>query len=173
MAQSYLSRRAASIAQLRGVLLRKLARQFQGLGDEAPDRAAVAGIVEAVLVRVERSGLIDESALAEARAGALMRNGLSSKVVRRKLVHQGLDPDSFSVRETLSARDDDQARRFAERKRLGPFASGRRRASSDRDVRAMVRAGFSPDLALRVLRNLETPEASGASTGVDPDVNAS
>ena len=172
MAQSYLSRRAASMAQLRRVLMRKVARETAAMGDERPDAAVLSGLVETVLERIGRSGLIDEPALAQSRAATLMHKGLSSRSVRRKLVHQGLDPNAGDVGQVLDVADEDQARRFAERKRLGSLATGRRAASPDRDIRAMVRAGFSPDLARRVLRSL-AEDAVGETPEAEPDLNAS
>ena len=44
-----------------------------------------------------------------------------------------------------------QARRLAERKRLGPYRPGERAPYRDRDVRALVRAGFPAGLAKRVV----------------------
>ncbi len=148
MAQAYLVRRAASRHQLQQVLLRKARRLTAADPDEQ-----LRGAIEDSLDRVMRAGLIDDNALARVRASAFVRKGLPTRRVKRSLQQQGFDPESSA--EQLAALDDEaQARRYAERKRLGPFATGRRAPSPERDLRALVRAGFSPGLAARVMRDL-------------------
>jgi hypothetical protein len=69
----------------------------------------------------------------------------------------------------LAIDDESQARRYAERKRLGPFASGRRAVSPERDLRAMIRAGFSPALSKRVLNTLSQEIVQNGASGPDDE----
>ena len=131
-AQAYLARRAASRLQLAQVLLRK-ARRAAG-EDQETDAEAVRTLVEAAVERVALAGWINDGMLAQARAASLARSGLPASAVRRRLVHQGFGremPDD----QLLAIDDESQARRYAERKRLGPFASGRRSATPRRRSR--------------------------------------
>jgi regulatory protein len=162
MAQAYLVRRAASRQQLKRVLLRKARRLTAA--DSDVDAEELRRSIDESLDRVVRAGLIDDDALARVRTSAFVRKGLPGRRVKRTLQQQGLDPGSSA--DELDALDDEtQARRYAERKRLGPFATGRRPPSPERDLRALVRAGFSPDIARRVMRDLAGEAAASGTTG--------
>ena len=149
-AQSYLSRRAASAVQLRVYLLRK----FRAPGTRDAD-AEVAQHVDGVVARLVEAGYLNDLLLARSRAAGLAAKGLPASHVALRLRHQGLSFVNDSSNPTV-ADDESQARRFAERKRLGPLASGRRPASHERDMRALLRAGFSIEIASKVLRDLSS-----------------
>ena len=167
-AQGYLSRRAASRLQLERVLLRKARRHAAGQDEIEP--ASLQALVEAAVERVVQAGWIDDSSLAQSRAASLARNGLPVRTMRRRLTQQGLafDPSGLGDGELDDAT---QARRFAERKRLGPFASGRRAPSPERDLRAMLRAGFSLEIATRVMNDLAESFAGNGGERSAGDMN--
>ena len=62
-----------------------------------------------------------------------------------------MDLAEDSVAEAVDLDEAAQARRLAQRKRLGPYRPGEREPYRDKDLRAMVRAGFSLGLAKRVV----------------------
>lgn len=151
MASRYLARRAASTEQLRRYLIRK----SRGHGPATQQHAEPNGAaIDEVLARIVRAGLVDDHGLAQTRAAALVRKGLSPARMRRDLKRQGFDLDDAKLDGMISVDEEDQAQRYAERHRLGPYASGRRRPSFDRDVRALVRGGFGVDLAVRLMTKL-------------------
>lgn len=154
MARGYLTRRAASTEQLRRYLLRKQRRHTSESGWLPGDAATIHPLVEEVLSRLGRAGLLDDAALARSRRSSLIAKGLPAKRVERTLRMQGLEAEPQETSPGEPIEDEAQAHRYAERKRLGRFASGRRSPSQERDIRALVRAGFAPDLAVRVMGDL-------------------
>lgn len=145
LAFSYVARFATSRARLATYLARKL-RERGWSGDEDPD---VAVVVE----RVVALGFIDDAAFAGMKAASLTRRGYGKGRVRMALHASGIGAEDGS--EALAQADEQRlaaALRFAERRRLGPYAAapadmpGRQRA-----LAAMLRAGHPLDLARRII----------------------
>lgn len=163
----YLERYASSSANLRRVLLRKVQASAKAHGTDAEEGARW---VDDLLARYRRSGLLDDKAYAEMKAGGLQRRGGSTRSIRQKLAAKGVDPDlveqavgSLEGAESGEA-DLAAAVAYARRRRIGPFRverPGREgedpRARRDKDLSAMARAGFDLDTARRVLE-AEDPE---------------
>jgi regulatory protein len=167
-ALSYLERYASSRANLRRVLLGKVERSARWHGT---DREAGARQVEALLDRLARAGYLDDDAYARGRAVTLHRAGHAQAAIRMKLLHKGIDRDT--AERALQALEDEAeapelaaALRYARKRRLGPYRpAGSRAANVERDMAALARKGFSPDLAKRVVQtdDLETLEAEAAA----------
>ncbi len=116
----------------------------------------VADIVE----RYQKSGLIDDRSFAEARARTLHQRGNSAKVIRMKLMSKGVSAElidhSLKLIDEASGEPGSSelgaAQRLAKRRRLGPFAEPSKRAERrDKDMAALARAGFSYDIASKVI----------------------
>lgn len=158
----YLGRYASSSANLRRILLRKVAR---GASDEG-DASASARLVDDLIARYLRSGLLNDSAYAAQAAKSLARRGASRFSISGKLAQKGVAADL--VKETLEGLDEGgnsdlaAACALVRRRRLGPYRS---RGNSDdwqrKDLATLARAGFSFDVARRVLaaRSVEALEA--------------
>ena len=157
LAKAYMHHRAASTAQLRDYLMRKSLQTSSSTGNDLVSASQIRTHIEEAVARIARAGLLNDDALARTRASTLLGKGLPAGRVKRLLAGQGLVAEAARTGETVAPDDELQAIRYAERRRLGPFASGRRPPSFARDVRALVRAGFSPDLALRVMKRLSAP----------------
>lgn len=150
----YLSRFATSSVNLRRVMMRKVHRSAQH-HDTDPDEGLA--LVDDMIERFLRSGLLDDGAYARTRAASLHRRGNSSRIIRGKLKQKGLaDDDIGDALAALSNDDEDPeqtaAIRFARRRRLGPFHV--RPPADDtraKHLAAMARAGFSYDMALRII----------------------
>lgn len=144
----YLERYASSADNLARVLKRKARRRLDG---DEPDPGLDATIAE-VVARVVRSGLVDDRSFAEMKVNSLMRRGTSTRAIRTRLKVKGVADDVAG--EALAARDPDDlllARRFAERKRLGPYRARPDPERRERDLAALCRAGFAYRIAVRVL----------------------
>lgn len=158
----YLERYASSVEGLRRVLLRrvdKAAREDRG------DPAEAAPWVEEIVARFAASGLVDDRSFAEGRAASLRRRGESARRIALKLREKGVDGELIgAVLEEEDGPDREAAEfaaacRFARRRRLGPLRDPAERADRrDRDMAALARAGFSLDVARRVL-DLEDGDA--------------
>lgn len=163
----YLGRYAASSAHLRRVLMAKVERSARAHGT---DRGEGAAMVEALIVRFLRSGLLDDESYAKARAHTLHRGGASARVIRGKLAAKGVPPRLVekalrSLHEEVFEAELAAAVTFARRRRLGPFRgkSGRlsdedARKRAGRELAAMARAGFSYDLSRKVVEAADARE---------------
>jgi regulatory protein len=155
-ALGYLGRYASSAETLRRVLLRRARRRLPPGAAEAQQAAA---LIDVLIERYRRSGLLDDVAYAAGRARSLHRRGESSVKIRARLAASGIE--SAVASESLlglraEAPDPDLAAAcaFARRRRLGPF----RRAPADlaRELAAFARAGFARRIAERVLACADT-----------------
>lgn len=155
----YLERFATSSANLRRILMRKVERSAGHHGTDAGEGAAE---VEQLIGRFERSGLLDDAAYAQARAKTLHRRGTSARAIRGKLMEKGVGAEHIELALHLLAggganADLTAAVTLARRRRLGPWrAPQERKERHDKDLAALARAGFSYDVALRVI---EAPSA--------------
>ena len=147
----YLSRYSTSTENLRRVMMRKVMRSAKHHGTAVEDGAA---LIEARIGRFLGSGLLDDWAYARTRADSLHRRGNSARVIRGKLKQKGVDDNVIAA--ALDARGEDPeltaAVTLAKRRRLGPFAvkppNGEQR---EKHLAALARAGFSYDVAQRVI----------------------
>ncbi|WP_207462419.1 RecX family transcriptional regulator [Azospirillum sp. SYSU D00513] len=151
----YLERFASSEANLRRVLMRKVDRSVQAHGTE---REEGARWVEELIARYRRSGLLNDETYARMRAESLHRRGTSTRAIREKLVAKGIDREGAA--RALESLDEDvegdlnltAALALARRRRLGPYRLPEARpAHRDKDLAALGRAGFSYDIARRVV----------------------
>ncbi|MFX4223698.1 MAG: regulatory protein RecX [Thalassobaculum sp.] len=167
----YLERYASSVEGLRRVLLRRVDKAAR---EERGDPAEAAPWVEEIVARFAASGLVDDRSFAEGRAASLRRRGESARRIALKLREKGVDGELIgAVLEEEDGPDREAAEfaaacRFARRRRLGPLRDPAERADRrDRDMAALARAGFSLDVARRVL-DLEDGDAlDGAMRGAE------
>jgi regulatory protein len=157
----YLERYASSTENLRRVLRRRIERSARLHGT---DRAEAEGWIEPIVTRLTELGLLDDRAFAEGRVVSLHRRGASLRKIAGTLRTKGLDDDAIEgalrmLAEATPAADFAAAIRLARRRRLGPWRDPARRGDRrDRDLAALARAGFSYELASRVV-DAESPEA--------------
>lgn len=154
----YLQRFASSAENLRRVLLRRVERVARAAEEGGEDiRVQGAALVDALVERYRRSGLLDDAAYAEARARSLHRRGASLKAIRHGLALKGIDAETAQaslerLREDTPDADLAAALALARRRRLGPFRPPENRAGHRlKDIAALGRAGFSYEVARRVV----------------------
>lgn len=150
MATGYLARYAASSHRLRQVLERRIGRRCRLHGLEPPDAEAVAAALDPIFDKLRELGMLDDEAFAASRSRILQRKGLPERRIRQALRHEKLDPDVLDG-EPEPVDDAIQARRFAVRKRIGPHRSGDPAPYRDKDLRSLLRAGFSFSVAKAAL----------------------
>ena len=148
-ALAYLERYASSAENLRRVLRRKVDKRCRLRGE---DPAAFQDMIDEVVARSLRSGLIDDTRYAEARIATLRRRGGSARAIQAKLSAKGVDRGTIAAALEREDGDEEQAARaFARRRKLGPFRLGERAPYRDKDLAAMARAGFRFDVARDVI----------------------
>lgn len=141
----YAGRYATTRARLGQYLRRKLKERGWAESGEPP--------VQSIIERMTELGYVDDRAFASAKAASLGRRGYGERRVRQALRASGIEEeDSAKACEEAGSGAWNSALRFAERRRIGPFAS----APADRPARqkalaAMLRAGHAMDLARRLV----------------------
>ena len=142
LALTYVGRFATSRAKLRAYLSRKI-RERGWAGDNQPDAAAIAD-------RCASLGYIDEAGLALSKAQGLSARGYGKRRLLETLRRDGIgEEDSAAARQHSDAEALASAVRFAERRRIGPFAAElpADRRGIEKAIAAMVRGGHSFALA--------------------------
>jgi regulatory protein len=170
-ALDYLARFASSSVNLRRVLARKVARAAAG----APSEGG-AKLVEDLIARYLRAGLLDDRAYAGQLAASLIRRGTSRFAIAGRLAQKGVAAELIA--QTLAGLDatagDSEiaaACALARRRRLGPYrAPPARAAARNKDLAALARAGFSLGVARRIVAAadvaaLEALARSGEDSG--------
>lgn len=151
---AYLDRYGGPRARVLRTLERRAHRK-ELVGEEA------AKMVAAAMAKLDALEIMDDAAFAAGKASALRRKGNSRRAAMAKLQNTGLDRDiAAAAIAHLDADADDPddaeriaARRYAQRRRFGPFRYDPdiRAERRDRDVAAMARAGFPVGLAMDVI----------------------
>jgi regulatory protein len=157
LALHYAGRYATTRARLRAYLARKLReRGWEGEGP-AP--------VERLVERFSQLGYVDDRAFASGRAASLLRRGYGARRVEQALHVAGIDAeDARGARDQIEEGAWSAALRFAERRRIGPFAAQPAdREARQRALAAMLRAGHPMNLATRLVNAApgDIPEPDG------------
>jgi len=152
-ALKYLERFDASIAKLRTRLMQK----GRALAPEGTSKDDIESVVNQLVARYQRSGILDDRRFAEASIRGLRQRGLGERAIVHRLSAKGLE--ATTVREAIGRVDADQeepeleaAIRFVKRRKLGAFRTTQVTAKERRkDLQALARAGFSYEVAQRAL----------------------
>ncbi|MGE4350667.1 MAG: regulatory protein RecX [Bdellovibrionales bacterium] len=166
----YLSRYAASEAGLRRVLenkIRRAALRDEALAADASTQSALRAAIDRIVETHKRTGVINDKAFAEMKVHSLRRSGGSTRRITQKLAQKGIDKDL--IEDALHPEDPDlspaqaeeaAARAFAKKRAFGPYRKAHPQSSDDpllkakrdtKEVAALARAGFSFDVAKKVL----------------------
>jgi regulatory protein len=160
IAKFHVERFATTSSHLRRVLLRRAERARRVHGGDAGE---IALWVDEVVTALVSSGAVDDARYAAGRAITLRRLGKSPGKIRMALVAKGIDRhvvDEVLADTALTVGGADAALQaatdYARRRRLGPFRPQsqepeERRKQSVKDMAALARAGFSYDIAKRVM----------------------
>jgi len=146
LALRYVGKYATTRAKLRTYLGRKL-NERGWAGAHPPDVAALAD-------RFAELGYVDDAAYALSKSRALTGRGYGKRRLTEKLRLDGVTENDGAAAHDLAEREAvTAALRFAERRRLGPFAS----AAPDPHLRqkwvaALVRAGHTFGIAQAIAR---------------------
>jgi regulatory protein len=145
IALRYVTNYATTRSRLCAYLERKLReRGWNGEAGPQPDRIAQ---------RFAELGLITDSGFALGRARALISRGYGANRLREQLRRAGVtEEDSGEAFADASANAVAAALRFAQRRRIGPFADGPHDSRArEKALAAMVRAGHDFPLARSIV----------------------
>jgi regulatory protein len=148
-AMHYLAARAASTQMLRDTLTRRAKRRLCVNRLEAETLEAI----ERTIAGLAGQGLVDDRRFASVRTRSLAGRGLPARNITQRLRLKGIDATTAATAIAHEVPDEvAQARRYVERRRLGPW---RRGAQTDdtrhKDLAALGRAGFSYAVAKAAL----------------------
>ena len=154
-------RYAGRYATTRAKMATYLTRKLRERGWSGPGEPSVESLVE----RMAALGYVDDRAFASARAAALGRRGYGARRVNDALRAAGIaEEDGAEARAAAREGAWAAALRFAERRRIGPFASAAPdRSGREKALGALLRAGHPGDLARRLVsaKPGEIPEPDG------------
>ena len=158
----YMARYAASEQSLRRALMNRIRRASMANEAFAQDEAArlrLNDVIETIIAKHKKSGILNDAAFAEMKVGSLRRAGRSRRAIQQTLSMKGVKQDT--IKQAFEARDDeeggeqaekDAARSLAKRRRLGIYRQKETTPEQRRkDLASLARAGFSLDIARRVL----------------------
>ncbi len=149
LAIRYVGRYATTRFKLAAYLSRKLRERGWADGEAPAD-------VEALVAKMDELGFVDDEAYAGAKARALTARGYGARRVGQALYAAGVEEqDRAEAEEGARAAAFDSARRFARKRRFGPFAA--EAADPDRrqkQIAAFLRAGHDFRLARRFVDSL-------------------
>lgn len=149
-ALAYLERYASSAENLRRVLKRKVDKRCRLRGE---DPGEFQEMIDEVVAKSLRTGLVDDTRYAEARVATLRRRGGSARAIQAKLSAKGVDRTTIAAALEGGEEDDEEkaAHALARRRKLGPYRPGERTHYRDKDLAALARAGFRFDVARQVI----------------------
>ncbi|MDP9195940.1 MAG: RecX family transcriptional regulator [Pseudomonadota bacterium] len=161
----YMDRYAGSAASLERVLTLRVRRSVRA---HDTDPAEATAWVRTIIEKHRAKGILDDARFAQNRAENLHRRGTSLRMIRHRLAAKGIDPDT--VRQVLDRMTEElpeteenpdlvAAIAFARRRRLGPFRpADQRQEKAQKDLAALGRAGFSGDIARKVILAKDTSD---------------
>lgn len=168
LALRYVGKFATTRSKLRAYLGRKL-RERGWKGDREPD-------LEAIAERFARNGYIDDEAYALTKAQSLTGRGYGKRRVVQSLRVAGVEEeDSGPATDHADGEAVAAALRFAERRKLGPFAAARPADPREQEkaLATMLRAGhgFGLSRAIVSLRPGEPVDADELIERYQPKTN--
>lgn len=142
---AYVAKFATSRAKLRGHLARKVRERGWDGAREAP--------IEELVEKAARLGFVDDAAFALGKARSLTARGYGERRVSQALHAAGIEEaDGEAARGHAQEAAVDAALKFAQRRRLGPFAAKATDAIlHEKQLAAMIRAGHGFRLAKAIL----------------------
>lgn len=154
---NYLQRFTAGTGHFRTVMTRKIDRSCRHHTDQ--DRNACLKLLEELITRLTANGLLNDEAYTRGMVNSLRRRGLSARAIESRLQQKGIGTENarraleqYDAEEHSEDTELESALIFIRRKRLGPFATTEKKAAPDKAIAALARAGFSCDIARRILK---------------------
>ena len=151
----YLQRFSTSTENFRRVMTQKISRSCRAHEDQ--DINECMQMLEDLIIKFQRSGLLDDKNYAGGAIRSLRNKGESTRSILRKMQAKGIAPEVAS--ETLQQHDSDHsingdltaAARYIQRRRLGVFSSRDNGDRSSKDLSSLARAGYGYEIAQKVL----------------------
>lgn len=149
----YLKRFESSVDNLRQVLRRRV-NKYAFQNPDFNKQEAFAWIEE-ILADFERLHYLDDARYAEIKVRSYLNAGKPARYIKNKLQQKGIS--ETEVTEILDMQEynpREMALKFAKKKKIGPFRPDEesRRENRQKDMAALVRAGFDYNVVCDVLQ---------------------
>ncbi len=159
----YLERFSASKKHFKVVMMRKVKRSCMEHPEQ--DYDACKSMVDEVADKFERLEILNDDVYARAVVTSLRRRGLSKTMIINKMRMKGIDAEKameeLSKVDAQSQEDENPelsaALKLARKKKIGPYFMGEVQ-DIKKSLGILARAGFSYDIAKKVLEYEEDPE---------------
>lgn len=149
IALAYLDRYETSEAGFRSMLERRVFKSAR-VHDEDPE--SFRPLIEAEVKKAVEAGFINNARFATNQVHQQRGRGASSRAIVARLKAKGVEEALIHDALDEDERDDAAAaKRYARRRRLGPYRLRDRAERRDRDLAALCRAGFSFGLAADII----------------------
>jgi len=158
---AYLQRFPASSAHFKTVMMRKVDRSSRHHVDQ--DRNQCEEWLDALIVKFQDLGLLDDKAYLKGMVTSLRRRGIASRQIEMRLTQKGLnksdiikeikdyDRDEYDDCEDGGPSGDFHAAIiYARKKRLGPYDINDRK-TPEKAMASLARAGYSYDIAKKIV----------------------
>lgn len=151
----YLKKFFTTKAHLRRLLMQRVKRSAEAHGEGLEEGTQ---ILDALLDRLEAVGVLNDGAYTASKVRSLSARGGSARGITAKLAAKGIRAEDVKVgleqlKERVENPELEAAIVLAKRKRLGPFGKPEGRTERrQKELAAMGRAGFSFDLARKIIQ---------------------
>ncbi|HPD83283.1 MAG: regulatory protein RecX [Alphaproteobacteria bacterium] len=154
---AYLQRFPASSMHFTSVMMRKIQKSCRHHTEQ--DIEQCKKWLEQLVIKFQELGLLDDKAYLKGMITSLRRRGLSSLQIEMKLKQKGYERDTIHrelKNHDICEYDNDgngdlyAAITFARKKKLGPY-DHLKKHSFEKSLAAMARAGYSYDIAKKIL----------------------
>lgn len=161
MAEAYVQRFGGASTHLRRMLDRHAQRAVR---EQGADATQVQAWIDQVVTRLQEAGAIDDARWTQAAARTYLERGKAPRAIAMQLRAKGLQDGH--VREALAQLEGESdegaelagARALVRRRRLGHLRPADKRAElRDKDLAALLRAGFSWAVAKKALAGDSEP----------------
>jgi regulatory protein len=151
----YLQRYAASSAQFRKVMRRKIMKSCRVHSDQNLEECYE--MLERLIVKFNEVGLLNDEVYTTAKVKTLRRQGRSQKYIHAKMYEKGIDSDLTAkhlsdIDGDVYQAEIDAARIFARKRKFKAFDDIKDGNLYKKALGAFARAGFSYDVAQAVLK---------------------
>jgi len=152
----YLERYATSSSNFRNIMMRKIKRSCEHHQTNIDD---FVPLLDKLIERYKNAGLLNDEVFARGKVESLRRKGLGERAIIAKLQEKGLK--ALDIKKALEEIDEDKedaeleaACTFVKKKKLGRYRTNEPKDAQkqqQRELASMARAGFSYDIAKKVL----------------------
>ena len=152
----YLQRFSTSTENFRRVMTQKISRSCRAYEDQ--DINECLQMLDELIIKFQRSGLLDDRNYTGSAVRSLRNKGESSRSILRKMQTKGIPADMAA--EALQQHDADHAlngdlaaaARYIQRRRLGAFSSKNKEDRKNKELSSLARAGYGYEIAQKVLQ---------------------